>query len=122
MLENKLAAKGDEIKPGDILLLRTWPGQWGDAIFKAAGISSTAAKWLCARKIKSLGLDLPNADTGGDMQRPAHMELLGNEIGIIENLVNLDKLTKTRFFFIGLPLHFIGLTASPIRAIAIEEW
>jgi kynurenine formamidase len=122
MLENKLATKGDEIKPGDILLLRTWPGQWGDAIFKAAGISWPAAKWLCARKIKSLGLDLPNADTGGDMQRPAHMELLGNEIGIIENLVNLDKLTKTRFFFIGLPLHFIGLTASPIRAIAIEEW
>jgi kynurenine formamidase len=122
IMEKKLAAKGEQIKPGDIVLLRTWPGKWGDAIFKAAGISWPAAKWLCARKIKSVGLDLPNADTGGDMQRPCHMELLGNEIGIIENLVNLDKLTKTRFFFIGLPLHFIGLTASPIRAIAVEEW
>ena len=56
MLEKKLAANGEQIKPGDIVLLRTWPGQWGDAIFKAAGISWPAAKWLRARKIKSVGL------------------------------------------------------------------
>ncbi len=67
-------------------------------------------------------IDLANADTGTDAQRPCHMELLSKEIGIIENLINLDKLSKTRFFFFGLPLNIIGLTASPIRAIAIEEW
>jgi len=122
MLENKLSKTKDEIKEGDIVLLRVWPGEWNSSgFFQAAGISLAASKWLADKKIKCVGLNLANADTVSDMQRPCHMELLGRGVGIIENLVNLDKLTKTRFFFIGLPLNIIGLTASPIRAIALEE-
>lgn len=123
MLEKKLACTNTEIKLGDIVLIRTWPDKWGDpGFFQAAGVSGEAAKWLAAQKVKCVGVDLANVDTGSDLQRSSHMELLGKEIGIIENLTNLDKLSKTRFFFIGLPLNVVGLTASPIRAVAIEEW
>ncbi len=123
LMEKRLKATNTEIKAGDIVLIRSWPGEWnGPGYFQAAGISLDAAKWLAEKKIKCVGVDLANADTGSEMQRPCHMELLGKEIGIIENLINLDKLTKTRFFFMGLPLNIAGLTASPIRAVAIEEW
>ncbi len=123
MLEKSLAKTNSEIKAGDIVLLRVWPGEWNDpGFFQAAGISLPASRWLADKKIKCVGLNLANADTGSDMQRPCHMELLGRGVGIIENLVNLDKLTKTRFFFIGLPLNIAGLTASPIRAVALEDW
>ena len=40
----------------------------------------------------------------------------------MENLVNLDKLSKTRFIFMGIPLKVSGLSGSPIRAIAVEDW
>lgn len=123
LLEKRLKETNTEVKAGDIVLIRSWSGEWnGPGYFQAAGISLEAAKWLAEKKIKCVGVDLANADTGSDMQRPCHMELLGQEIGIIENLTNLDKLTKTRFFFMGVPLNIAGLTASPIRAIAIEEW
>ena len=123
MLEKRLAATNTEIKPGDIVLIRSWPGEWGaPGFFRTGGVDGAAAKWLATKKVKCVGVDLSNVDTGSDMQRSSHMELLGKEIGIIENLVNLDKLSKTRFFFMGCPLNIAGLTASPIRAVAIEEW
>jgi kynurenine formamidase len=77
---------------------------------------------LTKRKVKAVGIDLSNADTTSDMSRPSHLQLLGNAIGIMENLVNLDQLSKKRFFFAGIPLKIKGLSGSPIRAIAIEEW
>lgn len=45
-----------------------------------------------------------------------------NSIPIIEGFTNIDKLTKKRMFLLALPLKISGLEASPIRAIAIEEW
>jgi kynurenine formamidase len=38
----------------------------------------------------------------------------------MENFTNLDSVRAPRFQFIGLPLKIRGLTASPIRAVAIE--
>jgi len=123
MLEKRLKETNTEIKEGDIVLVRGWPKAWNEHGFhEAAALDISAAKWLSAKKIKSVGLDLPNADTTADMRRPVHMELLTKNIGIMENIANLDKLTKTRFFFIGTPLLVQGLTGSPIRALAIEEW
>ena len=122
MLEQQLQKTNTEVKEGDIVLIRGWKGAWNGAGFHhATGLDSSAAKWLAAKKIKSVGLDLANADTGSDMGRPAHLELLGKSIGIMENLTNLDQLTQTRFFFMGIPLHIKGLSGSPIRAVAVED-
>lgn len=123
MLEKRLNDTGTIVKEGDIVLVRAWPKEWNaPGFYNVTSIDETAAKWFSAKKIKSLGIDLPNIDTGSDLRRPCHMELLGKGIGIMENIANLDKLSKTRFFFIGLPLKIQGLSGSPIRAVAIEEW
>lgn len=123
MLEERLATTGDEVKPGDIVLIRAWAGEWNAPGFHhAAALDISAAKWLSARAIKAVAMDLSNIDTLSDMGRPAHLELLGKGIGVMENLTNLDKLSKTRFFFMGIPLKVSGLSGSPIRALAVEEW
>ena len=49
-----------------------------------------------------------------------HDLMLSNEIPIIEGLVNLEKLTKSRFLFFGFPAKMGGLDSFPIRAVAIE--
>ena len=123
ILKKRLKETGEDIKKGDIVIIRAWPGEWNEPGFhQAAGLDEEAAKWLSSKGIKSVGLDLANADTTSDMRRPAHMELLGKDIGIMENIANLDQLSKTRFFFMGIPLKVKGLTGSPIRAVAVEEW
>ena len=123
MLEKRLKKDRSEVREGDIVLIRAWDGEWNDPGFHAcAGLDLSAAKWLTKRKVKAVGIDLSNADTTTDMARPSHLQLLGNAIGIMENLVNLDQLSQKRFFFAGIPLKIKGLSGSPIRAIAIEKW
>ncbi len=123
MLQARLEETNTQVKRGDIVLIRAWPNEWNDPGFHhVAGLDISAAKWLRAQGVKSVGVDLANADTSSDMGRPSHLELLGNGIGIMENLTNLDKLSKTRFHFMGIPLKIKGLSGSPIRAVAVEEW
>lgn len=123
MLEEKLQATNETIKEGDIVFIRTWPHEWNAPGFHHYEVlDEAAAHWLADKKVKSVGVDAPNIDTGVDMRRPCHMALLPKGIGIMENVANLDQLSKTRFFFMGLPLLVKGLSGSPIRAVAIEEW
>lgn len=123
MLEQRLKKDKSEVREGDIVLIRAWNGERNSPGFHAAaGLGLSAAKWLTRRKVKAVGIDLSNVDTTSDMSRPSHMQLLGNAVGVMENLVNLDQLSKKRFFFAGIPLKIKGLSGSPIRAIAIEAW
>lgn len=76
-----------------------------------------AARYLAARKIRLLGMDLP---TPGQQWLELHHILLARdvEIVVVESLANLDALPDT-FTFAGFPLNFAGRDGSPIRAVAI---
>lgn len=120
MLERKCSEAGIEIHKGDIVLLRAFPGKWGEGAFHQwQGINDDGARWLQDKGIKALGMDLGIVDEIGNPHRPVHMRMLGGGILLIENLVNLDLVAQTRFLFIGMPLNIEGATASPIRAVAI---
>jgi arylformamidase len=70
--------------------------------------------------VKFFGCDLPSVDVSGSKDKPVHNALLGKDIIIYESLTNLDKIpTLTSFEFYGLPLPFIGLDGSPVRAIGL---
>ena len=72
--------------------------------------------------MKVVGLDLPNIDINDNMKREVHLEVLGANIYIVENLVNLDRLPKDRSFqFFAIPLKLKNATASPVRAIALVD-
>ncbi|NPV74160.1 MAG: cyclase family protein [Pelotomaculum sp.] len=123
MLEQAAAKAGVEIRPGDIVLLHVWPGEWnGPGFHHCKALDESAGAWLAEKKIKTLGLDLANADVNENMQRPVHLNLLGKGIGIIENLTNLKEIREKRFYFFAIPLKIAGLSGSPVRAFAVEGW
>lgn len=122
MLEKKCSEHGLDIREGDIVLLRAFPGAWGEDTFHQwQGINDDGAAWLQAKGIKVLGMDLGVVDEVGNPGRPVHMRMLGAEILLIENLVNLDQVANQRFLFMGMPLNVAGATASPIRAVAVLD-
>jgi kynurenine formamidase len=123
LLEAALKKRGTEMRPGDIALIRAWPKGWlEEGFYQCRGINGEATDWLIERGVKAVGIDIATLDDllPCDPTRPAHVRLLKRNIPIMENFTNLEAIRAPRFHFIGLPLKIRGLTASPIRAVAIE--
>jgi kynurenine formamidase len=83
------------------------------------GLSRSAAEYLISKKINLVGIDSPSIDLGKDSSFTAHKILAQNNVLIVENLVNLEKITSSEFDFVILPLKIKNGTGSPVRAIAI---
>ena len=108
---------------GSIVLVRTRKGEWGDAsFFEEKAFAKSGGEWLVEKNVAVVGLDLPNLDINDNMTREVHMDVLGSNIYVVENLVNLGQLPADRpFTFVGLPLKLKNATDSPIRAVALVD-
>ena len=82
------------------------------------GLSKSATDYLVSKKINLVGIDSPSIDLGIDKSFTAHKILAKNNILIVENLSNLEKIPTLEFNFIILPLKLKDATGSPVRAIA----
>ncbi len=82
------------------------------------GLELTAAKYLAQKKINLVGIDSPSIDLGKDNSFIVHQILSKNNILIVENLANLNKIQSKEFIFTILPLKLKDATGSPVRAIA----
>jgi kynurenine formamidase len=82
------------------------------------GLSKSATDYLVSKKINLIGIDSPSIDLGSDKSFTAHKILAKNNILIVENLSNLEKIPILKFNFIILPLKLKDATGSPVRAIA----
>jgi len=82
------------------------------------GLAISAAKYLALKKINLVGIDSPSIDIGMDESYSAHHILSKNNILIVENLSNLNKIPSKEFNFTILPLKIKDATGSPVRAIA----
>ena len=82
------------------------------------GLSKSAANYLVSKKINLIGIDSPSIDLGIDKSFSVHKILAQNNIIIVENLANLEKIPNMDFDFIILPLKLKDATGSPVRAIA----
>jgi arylformamidase len=126
---NNIVISLDEIKEydskileRDIVVLNTGCYNHPDEFEKFGHLSTKAAEWLVKKNISLLAVDTPSVDLGvpkGE-KMPVHQVILGNDIPIIEGLANLDKLSESRFVFIGLPIKIKGADGGPCRVIAIE--
>jgi kynurenine formamidase len=132
-----LEARGRHVRRGDIALLRTdWPLRrsvetlefWTEAPWTSA----EACRWLVARGVKAVGYDYPPdhpvrdlvAATGRRVapeEWATHHTFFPAGIGVIEYLVNLDRLGRDRVRFVALPLNLEGGDGAPARAIAILD-
>lgn len=82
------------------------------------GLSRTAALYLASKKVNLVGTDSPSIDSGDNKKFVVHRILSKNQILIVENLANLEKIKNHLFFLVVLPLKLKSATGSPVRAIA----
>ena len=127
-LESAARAQNVEVRPGDVVLLRTgWAAYWRDparfiAQVRGPGPALDGARWLSAHGIFAAGSDTVAFEKVPDASMPVHVHLLVESgIHIVECL-NLEELAAARayeFLFVALPLKIEGGTASPIRPVAV---
>jgi kynurenine formamidase len=125
-MEVALAASGEEIKPGDTVMIHMGIHNrlFGspDYVHNFPGLSVEAVHWLADRKIKMFGVETVSPAPEGEPNYLAHLACAERGITHMECLMNLNQLVgKGRFRFAGFPLKIKGGTASPIRAVAIFE-
>jgi len=88
---------------------------------KNPGLSEAAAKYLVSKKTNLVGIDSPSIDFKGNKRFSVHRIFSKNNILIVENLANLEKIQSSKFHFVILPLKLKGATGSPVRAIAFVD-
>lgn len=111
------------IQEGDIIFLRTGYANLQDtaAFGHRPSLTAESMVYLVERGVKLVGTDLSGLEgprTPGHLD--CHLVLLGADIPFIENLTNLDALTKQRVFVCALPIPVHGLDAFPLRVVAFE--
>ena len=90
-----------------------------DYFKKNPGLSTSAAKYLVSKRINLVGIDSPSIDLGTNSKFEVHQILSKNNILILENLTNLNRITRVFFRLVVLPLKLHGATGSSVRAVAI---
>jgi kynurenine formamidase len=122
------AAQRAEIRPGDIVLIRTgWARYFTDpkkfiSEVRGPGPAIEGARWLSAQGIFAAGSDTVAFERLPDPAMPVHVHLLVESgIHIVECL-NLDEVAAAgvaEFVFVALPLKIRGATGSPVRPVAV---
>lgn len=134
-LEAELGRIGHDLRPLDIVLVRTDRDAFLEApdyMVRGPGVSAEATHWLYDAGVRVMGIDAWGWD------RPLHLEaaeaLERGERGIfwsahqadlaysqIERLANLGELPPTGFTVACFPLKVVGGSAGPARVVGIVE-
>lgn len=124
-LDAALQAGGQDLRPGDILLVYTGThkrhGGTAAYLTEFPGLGAAASEWIADHKVKTFGVDAPTPDNPISDTYPCHMMCRRTHITHYENLTNLDLLLGRRFTFAGFPLKLRGAHGGPTRAVALIE-
>jgi arylformamidase len=85
--------------------------------------STESLKWLVAQGMKMMGVDSGGVELANDTTHSNvnHLVLFRAGIPLIENLANLDRISRPRVKVYALPVPVRGLDAFPLRVIAVER-
>jgi arylformamidase len=120
-------ACGDVLQDGDRLLLRTdcnvdYDGsmEWQK---RSPYLTNDAIDWCLAHKVPIVGFDMYHGADAPHSNVVFNTSRRFQEAGVVTMpyLKNLGAITKKRVTLVALPLKMIGVEASPIRAIVLEE-
>jgi len=86
-------------------------------------LSRAAAEWIREHEVSLVGIDFMTPDMPIHLRPagytcPVHMELLGNDILIIENLTRLLSFDDEVVDLVAAPLALTGLDGAPVRVVA----
>ena len=110
------------MKRGDIVFLRTgFDRYWNTPQYvDFPYLEPKAVQWLVDQGMKLMGVDAMGAEVPQDPLQTNHHLLFDNGISLIENLTNLDQLTKPRVMVFALVPAIERLESFPMRVIALE--
>lgn len=97
---------------------------WGTMEYFTEGphLEREAARYLASNRLLLCGTDFPNIDSAADTRvgvpNPNHVIFLGTGAVLLENIINVSRISKPTFRLTALPLRLIGGDGSPCRAIA----
>ncbi|MGH8059423.1 MAG: cyclase family protein [Candidatus Entotheonellia bacterium] len=83
-------------------------------------LDPTAADYLCAQRVRLVGIDGPSVDAWAADDFPCHRRLLADGILILENLV-LRHVPPGEYDLIAVPLNLQGADGCPVRALLIPS-
>lgn len=113
----------EKAERAEFLLFHTgWSERWKtESYFGAYPYpSAEIIDYIVKTGKKGIGIDTIGIDPMADKNLTIHKALLqDNEMIIIENLCNLDRVGNDLFLFAALPLKFKDSDGAPTRAIAI---
>jgi arylformamidase len=111
------------IGPGTALVC--WTGSdrfWGvgdDWKVKRPHVGTEAAQWLVDQGMTLFATDMIGMDDPAQWWWPTHKIWLQNNICMVQQLCNLEKLVGRDFLFLALPLKMREGTGCPVRAAAL---
>jgi arylformamidase len=110
---------GMDLRGRAVLFNFGWDRHWGrEEYYCYPFISELLIRHLIEAGAKLVGVDTINIDSSQNPVRPAHSQLLKQEILIVENLTGLDQLHGETFRFFAVPWKAKGVAALPVRAFA----
>lgn len=128
VLEQTARMEGVEVRPGDVVFMRTGYAQYWDKPPKFLGVGTgtpgpdlDGASWLVKKGASLVGDDAAAFKLSPRDGVVHSLLLVENGIQIMENL-NLEELAKERvysFMLFVAPLKIVGGTASPVTPVAI---
>lgn len=126
-LDAKDVVKIPDVDRCEKLILHTGWGDrtWGTSDYFTEGpfLTRDAARALAELpRLHLLGMDFPNIDRIEDMKigtpAPNHQILLGKDIVLLENLMNLSEVDEY-FYLSAVPPRLVGSDGCPCRAVAV---
>jgi kynurenine formamidase len=136
-LKTALSDAQYELRPGDIVLIRTGNcSLWGtrDYHCRGPGVSAEATRWLIDQGIRMMGIDAwgwdrPLPDQAREARRASRQDIFwaAHYVGVereychIERLANLAALPKTGFTLCAFPLKIRAGSAGPARVVALLD-
>jgi kynurenine formamidase len=120
-----LAIDAPELLPYDLagraVLVHTgFDRHWGTEAYLRDNpfLTAAAVNLLVRERAALVGIDSLNIDSTADPARPAHSELLGAGIPIVEHMTNLGSVPVDGATFTAIPAPFVGTGTFPVRAVA----
>ena len=101
------------VRKGDIVFCRMGPTPY---------FSTAPLRWLVEQGMKMMGVDSNGVELANDKTQANvnHLVLFRAGIPLIENLANLNRVSRPRVKVYALPVPVRGLDAFPLRVIAVE--
>ncbi len=101
------------VRKDDIVFCRMGPTQY---------FSTASLQWLVDQGMKMMGVDSAGVELENDATHANvnHLLLFRAGIPCIENLANLDRVSRPRVKVYAMPVPVRGLDAFPLRVIAVE--